>query len=351
MTTDQRSGGANSSYFTVDKLPMHERYGVWRDSIDILFGVEAEKSIRDNNFTATIESHLLGSLMMMDVASLQQDWGRSKAQIAHHGMDHFGVGIFKEGDLICDDAKGGTQLKKGGLVVFDLTQHFNAKTSDIATTTIVLPRPLIEDLVDQPDDHSMRFLEPNDPMTRILYDQILSIQRNISALNQHQAQAIEKSCSMLLANCLNTATGATRDTTQQRQNITDMVRIRRYIREQLASSDLSPRKAARDLGVSRSKLYACFAAYGGVYAYIRDMRLRRAISLLSDPMRRHLPIFDTALQCGFSSDASFIRAFREKYDLTPGDVRNGVSILQATTTAQNDEVDTRYQKWLHELIV
>lgn len=351
MATDQRSGGSTSSYFTVDNLPMHERYGVWKDSIDVLFGVEAEKSIRDTNFTASIESHLLGSLMVMEVTSLEQAWGRTNEQIARNGMDHYGIGLFKDGDLICDGAKGGTQLQKGGLVIFDLTQEFDARTSDLKVMTFVVPRPLIEDMVNQPDDHSMRFLDPKDPMTRIVHDQMLSIHRYITALDQNQAQVIERSFAMLVANCLNGAFGGNRETAHQRQNIMNMVKIRRYIREQLASPDLTPRKAARDLGVSRSKLYDCFSAYGGVYHYIRDMRLRRAISLLNDPMRRHSSIYDIALECGFSSDASFIRAFREKYELTPGDVRNGVSLHQSGTFGQNEKIDTRYEDWLHELTI
>jgi AraC-like DNA-binding protein len=351
MGTDQVSGGAVSSYFTVDTLPMHERYGVWKESIDVLFGVDADKSIRDNNFTASIESHLLGSMMIMEVTSREQNWGRDNLQIARNGMDHYGIGIFKEGDLFCDTAKGPTKLPKGGLVVFDLTQEFIAHTSDLRVMTFVVPRPLIEDMVNLPDDHSMRFLDPKNPMTRIVYDQMMSIHRNIARIGQQQAQVIEKSFSMMVATCLNDAVGGDRETVQHRQKLLNLVKVRRYIRDQLASPDLTPRKVARDLGVSRSKLYDSFSAYGGVYQYIREMRLRRAMSLLNDPMRHHSSIYDIALECGFASDASFIRAFREQYELTPGDVKNGVAAIGQNPSASSEKIDNRYENWLHELAV
>ena len=351
MGSDQVSGGAVSSYFTVDTLPMHERYGVWKESIDVLFGVDADKSIRDNNFTASIESHLLGSMMIMEVTSREQNWGRDNLQIARNGMDHYGIGIFKEGDLFCDTAKGPTKLPKGGLVIFDLTQEFIAHTSDLRVMTFVVPRPFIEDMVNLPDDHSMRFLDPKNPMTGIVYDQMMSIYSNITRFDHHQAQAIEKSFAMLVATCLNDAQGGNRETVQHRQNLLNMVNIRRYIRDQLGSPDLTPRKVARDLGVSRSKLYDSFSAYGGVYHYIREMRLRRSISLLNDPAHCHSSIYDIALECGFASDASFIRAFRERYELTPGDVRNGVSVKGQKGFATCDRIDNRYENWLHELAI
>jgi AraC-like DNA-binding protein len=330
---------------------MHERYGIWRESIGVLFGVEADKSIRDNDFSASIESHLLGSMMLMDVRTKQQTWGRTPRQIANSGMDHYGIGLFKDSALVCEDAKGRKDLKPGGLAIFDLTQAFEAKTSDLISMTMVVPRPLIEDQLNQPDDHSMRFLDPKDPMTRILYDQLTSIHRNIGELDQAQAGVIERSFSMLVASCLNSAIAESRETTHQRQSIMNLVKMRRYMREHLTSPDLTPRKAARDLGVSRSKLYDAFSAHGGVYHYIRDMRLRRAISLLNDPERRHCSIYDIALECGFSSDASFIRAFREKYELTPGDVRNGITVQQQKNLGLQGDLDTRYEDWLHQLMI
>ncbi|HBV00527.1 MAG TPA: hypothetical protein DEF21_21850 [Thalassospira lucentensis] len=349
MQSEQASAGCSSSFFTVDNLPMHERYGVWKDSINCLFGVDADKKVRDEGFTSSIESHLFGSLMLMNVKSREQNWGRAYSQIAGNGMDHYGVGIFTKGSLACETGKGGTELRRKGLVVYDLTQPFTAQTSDLESISLTIPRALVEELLHQPDDHCMRFLDPDDPMVRILYDQLTSIYQNVRSLSHQQSLAIGKTLALMISNCLNTASGPTRETTHQRSGIMNMVRMRRYFRENLGSPDLNPRQAAHDLGVSRSKLYNYFAPYGGVYNYIRDMRLRQAISLLNDPLRARSSIYDLALECGFSSDASFIRAFREKYDTTPGEVRNGAVVSERQTTNTNDLVDKRYESWLYGL--
>ncbi|MEQ8393287.1 MAG: AraC family transcriptional regulator [Thalassospira sp.] len=349
MQSEQDFAGTASTYFTVDGLPVHERYGIWKDAIQSIFSVDAEKQIREDDFRTTIESHLFGSLMLMEVHTRAQQWGRGYEQIAGNGMDHYGIGLYQEGTVYCEGAKGGKVLKPGGLMIYDLTQPFTAETSDLKNLNLVIPRSLVEDLLHQPDEHCMRFLEPSDPMVQIIRDMIISLHRNVVSLNYQQSLVLEKTIPMLLANCLNSISGQTRETSHERQNILSMVRMRRYFRENLGSPELNPRQAAQDLGVSRSKLYTCFAPYGGVYNYVRDLRLRRAITLLNDPLHARSSIYDIALECGFSSDASFIRAFREKYDVTPGEVRNGAAVHGRKYFGTGGPADKLFENWIHGL--
>lgn len=80
-----------------------------------------------------------------------------------------------------------------------------------------------------------------------------------------------------------------------------------------------------------------------------DMRLRKAISLLNDPQYARSSIYDIALDCGFSSDASFIRAFRDKYDATPGEVRSGAATHVRKSHCIAGLVDRQFEQWIHGL--
>ena len=170
MQSEQDFAGTASTYFTVDGLPVNERYGIWKDAIQSIFSVDADKQIREDDFRTTIESHLFGSLMLMEVHTRAQQWGRGYEQIAGNGMDHYGIGLYQEGTVYCEGAKGGKVLKPGGLMIYDLTQPFTAETSDLKNLNLVIPRSLVEDLLHQPDEHCMRFLEPSDPMVQIIRD-------------------------------------------------------------------------------------------------------------------------------------------------------------------------------------
>jgi AraC-like DNA-binding protein len=91
-------------------------------------------------------------------------------------------------------------------------------------------------------------------------------------------------------------------------------RIKRFIEQNLASSELSPGLICRHVGVSRSQLYRLFAGSAGVAHYIRSCRLLRArAELLSSTAG----VASVAHSCGFSSHAHFSRVFKQHFGLTP----------------------------------
>ena len=341
---------ATHTFFTVNDLPMSKRYDAWQSSIDCIFNVETLPEIRKNSFHATLDADLLGSMMLARTASTHQFWERSSNTIAADGMDHYILQLYYSGGVTVDQGKDGQELTADGLLFQDLSQTAQATTSDFDNLVFVIPRPLLEDRLTLPEDHNMRFLSPRDPMVRIVANLMRSLKANASSLKPEHAHVLENSFAEMLAACLNSAYGETSDTTNKRQSLEVMTLIRRYFRENFSRPDLTPDRAARELGISRSKLYQLLEEHGGVYRYTRDLRLRRAKQLLSATTKRPRSLYDVALECGFSSDTSFIRAFRETFDMTPGDFRRSQqNALKNSNNGKDDGPDTSYEKWLHSL--
>jgi AraC-like DNA-binding protein len=96
-----------------------------------------------------------------------------------------------------------------------------------------------------------------------------------------------------------------------------------YIQDilRLITENLSEPKTAESLaelyGVGQSKFYSDFKKYtGSTYKkYTTDLRMTRARELLVDGNS----IINTSLECGYSSEAHFIKAFREYWGITPGE--------------------------------
>jgi AraC-like DNA-binding protein len=97
--------------------------------------------------------------------------------------------------------------------------------------------------------------------------------------------------------------------------------IERIIEENIASARLDTRRIAALAGVSRSTLYRCFHGAGGVAAHVRGLRLKLAHADLLDPGLARMPINELAQRRGFHCAASFSRAFRCAFGMTPGDLR------------------------------
>jgi AraC-like DNA-binding protein len=94
---------------------------------------------------------------------------------------------------------------------------------------------------------------------------------------------------------------------------------RKILRESLASApNLS--ELATAVGTNTRRLNEAFKHCAGatVFDYLRELRLSEARRLLAESA---LPVQQIASHCGYSNQANFSTAFRERFGLTPSDFR------------------------------
>ena len=100
-----------------------------------------------------------------------------------------------------------------------------------------------------------------------------------------------------------------------------------------------------ELGISKFYMHKIFKKVfsKNIYESIKSIRLQKAASLLLT--NKYSTISEVANLCGYSSHSSFIKAFKNKFDVTPKEWRNGAykkysnSILQASNISTNSTVD------------
>ncbi|MCM8731055.1 helix-turn-helix transcriptional regulator [Hephaestia sp. GCM10023244] len=94
---------------------------------------------------------------------------------------------------------------------------------------------------------------------------------------------------------------------------------RHYIDLRYADPDLTATTIATALGCSRAHLYRVFAANGSsIGQLVRDIRLEKACTML---VGRHWAIEQIARLSGYGGAASFTRAFRAHFGISPGEWR------------------------------
>jgi AraC-like DNA-binding protein len=104
--------------------------------------------------------------------------------------------------------------------------------------------------------------------------------------------------------------------------------VKRHIERHLQSPALCVKELAASFGTSRASLYRLFETEGGLCHYIQQRRLLRAFSLLLSVEHAPRRILDLALDFRFASDATFNRAFRLRFGLPPGEVRNLARVMR-----------------------
>ncbi|MEU9502477.1 helix-turn-helix domain-containing protein [Streptomyces sp. NPDC048196] len=102
-----------------------------------------------------------------------------------------------------------------------------------------------------------------------------------------------------------------------------ILRIKKFIRENLHDPRLTPTVVASTHAISTSYLHRLFQdEEETVAAWIRHQRLDAARRDLTDPALASTPIRTIAVRWGFPRAADFSRAFRNAYGLSPKDYRS-----------------------------
>ena len=89
-----------------------------------------------------------------------------------------------------------------------------------------------------------------------------------------------------------------------------------YINENI-QTDINIDYIAYELGISKFHLHKIFKEQMGtnIYETIKSIRLQKASNLLIT--NKYSTITEVASMCGYSSQTSFIRAFKERFEQTP----------------------------------
>lgn len=336
--------GVPRSVFSVATLRPAERFDAWKESISSIFDVEAEKDTV-TNFHATLEATLIGPLLFARTETCRQSWSRTPRRMALDGMDHYLIQYFECGGHL--DVEGAIHGPNGYIVVFDLSRPLANTTSDFCNYSLLVPRALLAPLLERPDE--MHNLIVKGVVGDLLRTHMLTLHSLAEAIDVPSSDRVSEATIALVAACLNGAT-ANVDTVLRDgpASYAGLMQIKRFIDANLHSEFLTADAIARQNGVSRSKLYTMFERHGGVAAYIRTRRLQHAFHMLRDPSRRHRPLYDIALEAGYNNDAAFCRAFKNHFEITPGEVRR-LRRTRTGTDADRANASRRYEHWLHNL--
>jgi len=113
-------------------------------------------------------------------------------------------------------------------------------------------------------------------------------------------------------------------------------------------TDINIDEISKDLGISKYHFHRIFKEQMGtnIYETIKSMRLQKASNLLIT--NKYSTITEIANMCGYSSQTSFIRAFKSRFEQTPKLWRNGGykeysnKILNTSEAASLSKVDFSY---------
>lgn len=187
---------------------------------------------------------------------------------------------------------------------------------------IKLPREVILPMLGQGEADINRPVDANNPALWMLRSYIPTAIHKTTLSDAATAKLAAEHLRDLVVLALNHRAPGAEMAREGGMKAARLVAIKAWIEAHLEGPDLTLDNAEILFGISRRTIQSLFEEAGTSFSvHVRDQRLQRAHDLLATPRMAHRSISEIAYQVGFGDLSYFNRSFRQRFGMTPGDVR------------------------------
>lgn len=311
--------------FSTDSIEQKDRFAHWREvRAKNLFGVtvELEKEKRPD-FTGTFSAQPIGGGTIVEIHASSYKVTRSLADIDQMPSDSLCIYQQTDGGCWFDNGRGAEfTLQAGDIAISNADLPYKTTPIDDRGFHLrLLKIPLAALKLSSGDSVALpaQVLSVNPGFTSLFAASINSFFDQAYFLRGAPADTVVQTLAQfaLMARGLSEPNG---DRSRSAVRAGRLQLARDMIDRDLHQSALSPGDMAARLGISVRHLQMLFEPTGTSYArYVLSRRLERAQQLLI-----HSPaaaVADIAEACGFQSLATFYRAFRAAFGMSPSECR------------------------------
>ncbi|KJC47125.1 AraC family transcriptional regulator [Bradyrhizobium sp. LTSP885] len=277
----------------------------------------------ENDFYLSSTMLMSGDALLVDSSTSALEYHRTPAHIARGNLDHYHIALCLAGEMGFSSGRRDVTLRPGDVCLLDMAQPnrtvLTAERGRSRTLVLILQLSLLAPKLAHPDSATAVLLPASHHHARLLASQLSALWEQVAPSAEALAATIEA-----MADIIAGVAGRAADTegdVERAEHHLYRAMIKRYIAANLETPSLVADDLCRRFEISRASLYRLFEADGGLARYIQEQRLNRALRLLVSPRSRSNRLIDLALDLQFSSDSSFVRAFRRHFGITPGEVR------------------------------
>jgi AraC-like DNA-binding protein len=203
---------------------------------------------------------------------------------------------------------------------------------------VLVPREVLASRVDDLDGAFMRPIRRGNVALRLL----TSYLRGLSGCDLTAPPQLQQSVEMHIQDLAALAIGVPGPAPKESLRVAAAARLcaaQAHIAKCFDRPELTVASVAGRLGVSPRYLQRLFETQGTSFtAHVNELRLQRALALLTAAPSRRRRIADIALEAGFSDISHFNRLFRSRFGDTPRGVRAAGRSIDAVPCADRNAV-------------
>jgi len=279
----------------------------------------------EEDFSGRVEGLILESGAVARVKMSPAIATRSSLELERSPADCIYANYILSGETNVSQCGRATTAKRGDLVTYDSTQPVVITKSEIEPyedLTLRIPKTLLtESCRAESVLHNVAI--PAEKIISPLSSCLEFLSQNLLTTSQEELSALYEVCAQLLPVAAGYVHRANNGIESFMPPSTHYGReLTAFIDEHLATAELSPRFAAKNLGISVRYVHKQFAAKGMTFnSYVTTKRLEFIRRDLISAACRSQPIFTIAYRWGFNDLSTFIRAFKKKFSCSPSQYR------------------------------
>ncbi len=167
----------------------------------------------------------------------------------------------------------------------------------------------------QPDQYCARVFDGTQGIGALFVVMVQQAQIHAAAADENAGEILSRQILELLALAIKNEVGSA-GSMSSCVRAAHLLRIEKFIHENIRNPDLSPDLVASACGISKRYLHDLFKDVNGTVAQqVRDKRLSAAKAFLRE--RPGLAVAEVAYRYGFTDQAQFSRLFKAKFKVTP----------------------------------
>lgn len=320
--------------FDLDTVPKPSRYATLQDLMThVPVPIDVRMSSIDRLHVSTV-SDFFGGIFLISCNGRGAVVGRDETLVR---QDHArtmmlsvvtaGTSRVQQGDTVSD-------LRRGDVVGYSSAQPYRATFDDVSKHTYMIDYEALG-LPDQVLHAQLaRRINAGHPLGIIVARYLTDLGSHAVYLSDPERAALEQPTLDLLR-ALFAATAGDETRTREPLHASLGARMIEFVKMHVTDPDLSIAMVAHEHGISERYAYLILSRSGITLAdWVRTQRLAGAARELTRVADREETIADVAYRWGFTDHASFTRAFRRTYGLSPRDYRR----TNAQQAEQTDDV-------------
>lgn len=273
-----------------------------------------------DDFRANVHRRLYRDVILTEVKVLSLHGARTAPIVRRSSADHISVQCLLKGKKILRQNGNTCEMTPGDVAVWDATRpaEFHCP-EDLHQLAVLVPKSMLSALVPGLEEACAQKISAQSGMGAMLSAHMRLLHEQMDRVRCETQPALVRATVELLATALNSELGLD----SPRSLRADLLaQVKAYIRDHLTDPDLTPAHVAKAFAITPRYLHRLFEDTDRTAGeWIRELRLERARTDLSDPLCANQSVTDIALRSGFNSATHFSQVFRARHGTSPSAYR------------------------------